>query len=91
MLRNVRSTAQITRSAALPRFVVSPAASAFHTSANRVQAAAESQTVLTPSLGNQQRLITVMEQIRNMCIENKCVTNNVSCLNRIAGIRGDGS
>lgn len=61
MLRNVRPTAQITRSAALPRFVVSPAASAFHTSANRMQAAVESQTVLTPSLGKQHPPITIME------------------------------
>ncbi|KAG0274743.1 cysteine desulfurase [Linnemannia exigua] len=48
MLRNVRPTAQITRPAVLPRFIVSPAASAFHTSAKRMQAA-ESQTLITPS------------------------------------------
>lgn len=36
---------------AVPRFVVSPAVSAFHTSAKRLQAQS-AQTVITPSSGN---------------------------------------
>ncbi|KAG0226470.1 cysteine desulfurylase [Mortierella sp. GBAus27b] len=44
-MRSARPIAQITR---VPRFVVSPAASAFHTTAKRFQSS-ESQTLITPS------------------------------------------
>ncbi|KAK3843169.1 MAG: putative cysteine desulfhydrase [Linnemannia gamsii] len=64
MLRNVRPTAQIARSAVLPRFVVSPAASAFHTSAKRMQAA-ESQTLITPSAESLGFEVTGVETVDN--------------------------
>lgn len=91
MLRSVRPTAQIAHSAALPRFFVSPAASAFHTSAKRMQAAAESQTVLTPSSGNYSNTRIESHLRRNKF--DKQVCNQIVFLkyNRVSGIRGDRS
>lgn len=48
--RSLRSMPALLARSAVPRFVVSPAVSAFHTSAKRLQAS--TQTVITPSSGN---------------------------------------